>query len=73
MTYRTIYTEVEVEVDLSEFTTAELIAELDSRSESVQEKTHIGIALEQIYYLKSRGADYTDQLDKLIYQVTGRF
>jgi translation initiation factor 1 (eIF-1/SUI1) len=31
MTYKTIYTEVEVDVDISEFDTEDLIEELESR------------------------------------------
>lgn len=71
MTYSTVYTEVEV--DLSEIDTDDLIDELESRGEAIDNST--GDAKElvnEIYQLRRNNRDYQSQLDKLIYQVLGR-
>jgi hypothetical protein len=74
--YKTVYTEVEVEVDLSEFDTEDLIEELESRGASAMEH---GTGLydsnelvKQIWMRRRNGQDYNYPLDQLIYQVTGR-
>jgi hypothetical protein len=71
MTYRTIFTEVEVDVDLSEFTTEELQQELVSRDKS--HLSDVKLLVEDIYQTRRNGNDYTQLLDKLIYNVIGRF
>ena len=72
--YKTVYTEVEVDVDLSDFETDDLIGELESRGEL---PTSVGIydsneLVQQIWILRRNGQDYQRQLDDLIYNVTGR-
>ena len=71
--YKTIYTEVEVEVDISEFDTDDLIEELESRGELP--KTNglydFNQLIDQIWMLRRNGQDYQRQLDDLIYNVTG--
>jgi hypothetical protein len=72
--YKTIYTEVEVDVDLSEFDTDDLLEELDSRGESLG-KTFSGSmaeALEKIWILRREGKEYQTELDSLIYNVLGK-
>ena len=72
--YKTIYTEVEVDVDLSEFDTDDLIEELDSRGESLG-KTSSGSTtelLEKIWILRREGKEYQPELDSLIYSVLGK-
>jgi hypothetical protein len=72
MTYKTIYTEVEVDVDISEFDTEDLIEELESRGAGTNEFGD-GKELLQIIYEKRRlGQDYQTELDRLIYNATGR-
>jgi hypothetical protein len=71
--HKTVYTEVEVEVDLGDFETEDLIDELESRGEL---PTTSGIydskeLLEQIWMLRRNGKDYQRQLDDLVYQGTG--
>ena len=71
--YKTVYTEVEVHVDLGDFETDDLIEELESRGEL---PTTSGIydskeLLEQIWMLRRNGKDYQRQLDDLVYQGTG--
>jgi len=71
--YKTVYTEVEVEVDISEFDTKDLIEELEERGElpsSNQKYENKGL-VEQIWMLRRNGQDYQRQLDDLIYNVTG--
>ena len=73
MAYRTIYTEVEVDVDLADFETDDLLDELASRSSlPMEEDFHGKELLEQIWMKRRMGNhDYQQELDQLIYQVTG--
>lgn len=71
-----VYKEVEVDVELSDFETDDLIEELESRGE-LSSRTGPGPhdseeLVEQIWMLRRNGKDYQRQLDNLIYQVTGR-
>ena len=71
-----IYKEVELDVDLSDFETDDLIEELEERGE-LPSRTGPGPydsneLVEQIWMLRRNGKDYQRQLDNLIYQVTGR-
>jgi hypothetical protein len=71
--YKTVYTEVEVDVDLTDFDTDDLIEELESRGSLPVEQNGDAKELVQSIYLKRRlGQDYQHELDKLIYQVTGK-
>ena len=71
--HKTIYTEVEVEVDISDFDTEDLIEELEDRDELPSRGLFNGNELvEQIWMLRRNGQDYQRQLDDLIYNVTGR-
>ena len=72
--YKTVYTEVEVEVDLTDFETEDLIEELEDRGQGMN---GTGIydskeLVDQIWMLRRNGKDYQRQLDNLIYNVTGR-
>lgn len=71
--YKTIYTEVEVEVDITEFDTEDLLDELASRSSLPMEEDFHGKELLEKIWLKRRvgNHDYQTELDQLIYQVTG--
>ena len=71
--YKTIYTEVEVDVDISEFDTDDLLDELASRSSLPTEAdSNAKELVEQIWLKRRQGNhDYQQELDKLIYQVTG--
>jgi hypothetical protein len=72
MTTRTIYTKVEVDVDLSEFSTAELLAELRDRDSTTVYLDNHEVLLGKIYEAKRNGTDYSELLDQLIYQQIGR-
>ena len=73
--YKTVYTEVEVEVDLTDFETEDLIEELEDRGQSMGNGTgpyDSKELVEQIWMLRRNGRDYQQQLNDLIYNVTGR-
>ena len=79
MTYRTISTYVDVDVDMDDFDSDELIEELESRgyvvsgdeaSEGYPEDTQT--LLRSIYEAKRMGRCYDEMVDKLIYNTIGR-
>lgn len=72
MTYKTIYTEVEVDVDMSDFDTEDLIEELESRGSVATEFGDGKELLQTIYEKRRLGQDYQSELDQLIYNATGR-
>ena len=67
---KTIYTEVEVDVDLADFETEDLIDELENRGHltDIDSKE----LMETIYQKRRLGKDYQDELDKLIYSTLGK-
>ena len=71
--YKTIYTEVEVDVDLSEFDTDDLIEELENRGSGVTDQGD-GKELLTAIYLKRRvgRTDYQTELDQLIWLGLGK-
>ena len=71
--YKTVYTEVEVDVDLSDFDTDDLIEELESRGALPTEGDVDAKGLIYAIWLKRRlgNHDYQRELDQLIYQVVG--
>lgn len=71
--YRTVYTEVQVDVDISEFETDDLLDELKARgSFPMEEDFHGKELLEAIWLKRRQGKDnYQEELDQLIYQVLG--
>jgi hypothetical protein len=73
MTYKTVYTEVEVDVDLSDFDTDDLIEELESRGGLPPDTDTNAKDLVEKIWLKRRLGDhnYQTELDRLIYQVLG--
>lgn len=74
MTYKTIYTEVEVDVDLADFETDDLLDELASRSSLPMEEDFYGKEILEAIYLKRRmgRTDYEKELDELIYSNLGK-
>jgi hypothetical protein len=69
--YRTVYTEVEV--DISDFDTEDLLDELAARSSlPVEGSIDSKELLEKIWMKRRLGKDnYQEELDQLIYQVLG--
>jgi hypothetical protein len=71
--YKTIYTEVEVDVDLSDFDTDDLVEELESRGSGVMDYGDGKEVLESIYQKRRLGQDYQSELDQLIWLGLGKF
>lgn len=67
------YITVDVDVDLTDFDTEELIDELESRGEFVGDNSGNSALVTAIYEKRRLGQDYQTELDALIYEVTGRF
>ena len=71
--YKTMYKEVEVDVDLGDFDTDDLIEELESRGAGVEPEFGDGKELLQVIYEKRRlGKDYQTELEALIYLGLGK-
>jgi hypothetical protein len=70
--YKTIYTEVEVDVNLSDFDTDDLIEELESRGSGVLDYGDGKEVLEAIYLKRRLGQDYQQELDQLIWLGLGK-
>ena len=71
--YKTIYTEVEVDVDLSDFETDDLIEELESRGAGATDYGDGKEILLSIYEKRRVGKDYQTELDQLIWLGLGKF
>jgi len=70
MAYKTIYTEVEVDVDIADFETDDLLEELESRGSLPAEGSGDAQEIvEKIWMLRRYGRDYQRELDDLIYRV----
>jgi hypothetical protein len=70
--YKTMYKEVEVDVDLSDFETDDLIEELESRGSAVMDYGDGKEVLQAIYEKRRLGLDYQTELEALIYLGLGR-
>jgi hypothetical protein len=70
--YKTIYTEVEVDVDLSDFDTDDLIEELESRGVVATKYGDGKEVLQSIYEKRRLGQDYQTELEALIYLGLGK-
>jgi hypothetical protein len=71
--YKTIYTEVEVDVDLGDFDTDDLIEELESRGAGATDYGDGKDILMSIYEKRRLNQDYQRDLDQLIWLGLGRF
>jgi len=70
--YKTMYKEVEVDVDLSDFDTEDLIDELESRGAGTGEFGDGKELLQVIYEKRRLGQNYQTELDQLIWLGLGR-
>jgi hypothetical protein len=72
--YKTVYTEVEVDVDLGDFDTDDLLEELESRGAlPVDNNVDAKSILESIWLKRRLGrTDYQTEIDQLIYAGLGR-
>ena len=71
MRYTTVH--VDVDVELSDFDTEDLIEELKSRGEILGSQSDNGELVNSIYEKRRLNQDYQTELNELIYQVTGKF
>jgi hypothetical protein len=70
--YKTIYTEVEVDVNLSDFETDDLIEELESRGAGATDYGDGKEVLLSIYEKRRLRQDYQTELEALIYLGLGK-
>ena len=70
--YKTMYKEVEVDVDLSDFDTDDLIEELESRGAGTTDYGDGKDILNAIYEKRRLGKDYQQELDQLIWLGLGK-
>lgn len=69
----TVYTEVEVDVDLADFDDLDLIDEVERRGLGVEFSDGTASELVEIIYQKRRlGHEFDHELDQLLYHVTGK-
>lgn len=69
----TVYTEVEVDVSLSDFDTYDLIDELEKRGKGFEVDSHTPTELVRHIYEKRRlKQDYQHELNELIYVAIGK-
>lgn len=73
MTYKTVYTEVEVDIYLSDFETDDLIEELENRGVAgFRDPDIANNSLNQIWQLRRLGKAYDHLMDQYIYQTLGK-
>jgi hypothetical protein len=73
MVYKTVYTEVEVDVNIGDFETDDLLEELEERGALPPEgNINAKELVEQIYYLRRQGQPWEHLMDDLMYAVMGR-
>ena len=70
--YKTMYKEVEVDVDLSDFETDDLIEELESRGAGATDYGDGKEILETIWFKRRQGRDYQTELEQLIWLGLGK-
>ena len=72
--FKTVYTEVEVDVDLGDFDTEDLLEELESRGELPVDSNYDAKDILEAIWLKRRmgRTDYQTELDQLIYAGLGK-
>ena len=70
--FKTIYTEVEVDVDLTDFETDDLIEELESRGAGATDYGDGKEILETIWLKRRQGRDYQTELEQLIWLGLGK-
>jgi hypothetical protein len=71
----TVYKEVEVDVELDDFTDDDLIEELEGRGFTIDGHSmpeDNNELLTKIYHLRRQGQAFDQELGQLIYQVLGR-
>jgi len=67
-----VYKEVEIEIDLEDFDTDELIEELERRGTGTIDHGNGTEVLQSIYEKRRLGKDYQQELDRLIWLGLGK-
>ena len=70
--HKTIYTEVEVDIDMSDFNTDDLIEELEWRGQWPDRDSNSSELIRTIYQRRRTGQDYQRELDDLIWAMIGK-
>jgi len=70
--YRTIYKEVEIDVELTDFDDEEILEEIELRGLGLVDRASTTGLLVTIYHKRRNGLDYQYELDQLIYEGLGR-
>ena len=70
--YKTVYTEVEVDIDLSDFDTDDLVEELENRGSGTMNYGDGTDVLRAIYEKRRLGKDYQAELEQLIWLGLGK-
>jgi len=70
--FKTVYTEVEVDVDLGDFDTDDLIEELESCGSATSDFGDGKELLRVIYEKRRLGQDYQTELEQLIWMGLGK-
>jgi hypothetical protein len=70
----TVYTEVEVDVELTDFETDDLVEELERRGQVIGTSRYgdVTAQLVSIYELRRQGKPFDKELDNYLYDVLGR-
>ena len=71
MVSKTVYTDIEVDVDISDFETTDLIEELELRGIPIDDS--MKEMVDKIYQKKRLNQNYEPELNELIYSVLGKF
>ncbi len=71
--YKTVYKEVEVDIELDDFDTDDLIEELERRGAGTLDYGNGTEVLRAIYEKRRLGKDYQQELDQLIWLGLGKF
>lgn len=72
--YVTVNTWIDIDIDMEDIDTDDLIEELESRRETVDgmEPADLKEIIERLWIKRRTGKDYQQELDDIIYNVIGR-
>ena len=71
MVHRTVYTEVEVDVDMSDFSDDDILEEAEIRGLNIDGGNYDEL-IEKIFQLRRLGKPFDRELDEYLYMKTGR-
>jgi hypothetical protein len=71
MVHRTVYTEVEVDVDMSDFSDEDILEEVEIRGLNI-DGTNNDELINKIFQLRRLGKPFEQELDEYLYLKTGR-